>query len=533
MSHSNKTKKDSKNRKVYLVGGGIASLAAAFFLIKDGHIPGENIHIFEELNMIGGSCDAVGSPEKGYVMRGGRMMNEETFECTWELLKSIPSLTDPKKSVKEEIHEFNNIIEMHSKARLIDGHGKIVDVSSMKFSNKDRLAIAKLIITSEEALGTLTIRDWFSQSFFNTTFWYMWATTFAFQPWNSAVELKRYMIRFIHEYPRINTLEGIMHTPYNQYESLILPILKWLEPHGVNFHMNSKVTDLDFKPIHGEKTVECIHYTSNGEEKKIILNDNDLVFVTNGSITEGSAIGSMTEPPVLGSKGSSFKLWQNIVGKQPGLGKPSTFTDYIDKSLWESFTVTCKEPLFFNKMEKLTGNKPGTGGLVTFMDSNWLMSVVCSHQPHFIHQPENINIFWGYALFPNKVGNCVKKKMSECSGKEILTEICYHLKFTDVLPKLLESSNCIPCMMPFITSQFLPRAKGDRPKVVPEESTNLAFLGQYCEIPDDVVFTLEYSVRSAQIAVYSLLNIDKKIPRINRYQYDIGVLVKSLITSFK
>ena len=88
-------------------------------------------------------------------------------------------------------------------------------------------------------------------------------------------------------------------------------------------------------------------------------------------------------------------------------------------------------------------------------------------------------------------------------------------------------------MMPFITSQFMPRVKGDRPPVIPEGSTNLAFIGQYCEIPDDVVFTVEYSVRSAQTGVYALLKLDKEVSPIYKGQYDIGVLFDSAKNLFK
>lgn len=519
--------------QAYFVGSGVAALAGAAFLIRDGHIPGKNIHIFEELNFVGGSCDGIGSAEKGYVIRGGRMLNDPAYECTWELLKFIPALTDPQKSVRDEIVAFNQKIKTHSQARLVDKDAHILDVTTMGFSNQERLTLAKFILTPEEALGTLKINECFPPAFFQTKFWYMWATTFAFQPWHSAVELKRYLIRFMHEFPRIHTLAGVTRTPYNQYDSLVLPLIKWLEGQGVRFEMNTCVTDLDFTPSTNEKIVERIHWLSDGKPMEIAVKANDLVFVTNGSMTEGSTLGSMTSAPSLGAKGACFTLWENIVKKQSDLGNPSAFTDRIEESLWESFTVTCQDSLFFDLMEKFSGNKPGTGALVTFKDSNWLLSVVLAYQPHFINQPEKIKVFWGYGLFPNNPGNHVQKKMSECTGEEILTELCSHLHFHQELPLILKTSNCIPCMMPFITSQFMPRAKGDRPPVVPDGSKNLAFIGQYCEIPDDVVFTVEYSVRSAQMAVYTLLKLAKEIPAISQRQYDVRVLFDSFITMFR
>jgi len=478
--------------------------------------------------------DGQGSPEKNYVIRGGRMFENEAYTCTYDLLASIPSLTDPQKTVKDEFDAFNAKFKTYSHCRLVE-NGQKVDVHSLGLSRRDRLSLVHMLAQSEEDLGMRRIDDCFAPAFFETNFWYMWCTTFAFQPWHSAVEFKRYLHRFIQEFPRIHTLEGVRRTPYNQYDSIVLPLIKWLGTQGVHFEMHCQVTSLDFKPSEDEKTVERIHYTRDGKQDVITVNSDDLVFVTLGSMTAASSLGSMTAAPTLCTKQSSgaWTLWENIAQKQPGCGLPSVFDNHIPESLWESFTVTFRDPTFFRLMEEFTGNQAGTGGLVTFKDSNWLMSVVLAHQPHFINQPENINVCWGYGLFPHKEGNYVHKKMSECTGAEILTELCSHLRFTDELPLILETSTCIPCMMPFITSQFLPRVKGDRPPVIPEGSTNLAFIGQFCEIPDDVVFTVEYSVRSAQIAVYSLLNLDKHVSPLYKGEHDIRVAVNSMVTMFK
>ena len=111
-----------------------------------------------------------------------------------------------------------------------------------------------------------------------------------------------------------------------------------------------------------------------------------------------------------------------------------------------------------------------------------------------------------------------------------MTEILGHLHIESEASQILKTSICIPCMMPFITSQFLRREKGDRPEVVPKGSTNLAFTGQFCELPDDVVFTVEYSIRSAQTAVYTLLGLDRKPPAVYKGQYDPRVLYKAFTT---
>lgn len=521
------------NVKAHLVGGGIASLASAAYLIRDGDVPGANISIYEETDILGGSLDGQGSAERGYVIRGGRMVTEEAYTCMFDLLSFIPSLSAPGKSVKDEIWDFNAKVKSHSYARLVN-KGEKTDASEMGLSNKDRLDLIAIMATSEETLGAKRIEDLFEATFFKTNFWNMWCTTFAFQPWHSAVELKRYLLRFIQEFPRIHTLAGVRRTPLNQYDSIVLPITEWLRGLGVQFVMGAKVTGLAFKYGASGKGVERIHYLQHGAQNDISVGSNDLVLVTNGSMTAASTLGSMTSAPILRVKdeGGSWALWEALAKGHSDFGNPSAFNGNVNESKWLSFTATLRDPTFFKLMEQFTGNKAGTGGLVTLTDSNWLMSIVLPFQPHFANQPKDVNVFWGYGLFPDEEGNFVKKKMSDCTGEELLVELWRHLRFDDHITPMLETANCIPCMMPFITSQFMPRMKGDRPLVRPKGTTNIAFVGQYCELPDDVVFTVEYSVRSAQTAVYSLLNIDKQVSPLYKAQYDVTVLFNSLKTMF-
>jgi oleate hydratase len=251
-------------------------------------------------------------------------------------------------------------------------------------------------------------------------------------------------------------------------------------------------------------------------------------------MTASSSLGSMTSPPTLGTKeeSGSWALWESLAKDHSEFGNPAAFNSNISESKWLSFTATLRDPAFFSLMEKFTGDPAGTGGLVTFIDSNWLMSIVLPHQPHFVNQPKDVDVFWGYGLFPDEVGNYVNKKMSDCTGLDILEELSYQLRFDVQIPLISRTSTCIPCMMPFITSQFMPRVKGDRPLVRPTGTTNIAFIGQYCEMPDDVVFTVEYSVRSAQTAVFSLLHLDKEVSPLYKAQHHIEVLLNSLKALF-
>lgn len=511
--------------QAYLVGGGIASLAAAVFMIRDGDLFGQNITIIEESDNIGGSLDGAGTPELGYILRGGRML-ESKYLCTFNLFASIPTL-DETETVTEETLRWNETMKTSSKSRLFrDGHRQTAPKFGL--SEKHILTLERLVIEPENLLGRTSIEEQFDTAFFHTDFWFMWCTTFAFQPWHSAVEFKRYLARFAHMVDGFDRLRGIMRTVYNQYDSLVRPLTKWLKERGVKFEMNTRVTDLGFALNGVHQTVERISFQRKGSEGTIAVNPGDYVLVTLGSMTEASTLGTMDTAPALGAKrdGGAWTLWETIAAGRPGFGRPEVFADHVAQSKWVSFTTTLHDPTFLRLVLELTGNVAGEGGLITFPDSAWLASIVIPHQPHFIGQPENVQVLWGYGLSVDRPGNFVAKPMSACSGREIMTEILGHLRIEAEAAAILDACICIPCMMPFITSQFLPREKGDRPPVLPAGSNNLAFMGQFCEVPDDVVFTVEYSIRSAQLAVYGLLDLQLKPPGVYKGKFDPRVLLK-------
>ena len=520
------------DRKAYLVGGGIGSLAAAAFMIRDGGVPGRNITIYEAMPVLGGSLDGGGNAVAGYTLRGGRMLTTDNYECTWGLFKSITSLSSAGKSVFEETIEFNARNVSHSQARLVDRSGAKIDVTSMGFSMQDRIELVRLSEADEDALGASRITDWLSPPFFETKFWFMWSTTFAFQPWHSAVEFKRYLHRFMLEFSRIETLAGVKRTVFNQFDSLVQPLKSWLVDQGVNVLTGCTVTDFGLKTEKGLTAINVVHYTIGGESEAVAVGEHDLVFFQNGSMTDSSSFGSMTSAPKRLTKNDSqgWALWERLADGHPEFGNPAAFNTSIAESCWESFTVTLKNSVFFDRMEGFTGNKAGTGGLVTFKDSAWLMSVVLAHQPHFANQPPDVQVFWGYALHLERIGDFVPKSMSDCTGNDILQELCGHLNF-DL--DTFTSAICIPCRMPYITSMFMPRALSDRPLPVPIGSKNFAFVSQFVEIPGDVVFTVEYSVRAAQMAVYELLGIEREVPPILHHDRSIKVKLDALIKAFK
>ena len=451
--------RDTHKTRAHIVGGGIAGLSSAVFLVRDSQVKGENIFVLEQNESMGGSLDATGSTEKGYSMRGGRMF-ERHFGCTYDLLDSIPSTDDPTKSVKTEIMEFYRDTPWNSQSRLISIDGSIIDSTHMGFNHQDRADLMKLMLTSEKVLAAKRISDVFHPHFFETNYWFMWRTIFAFQTWHSAIEMKRYLLRFVHLFPMMADMSGIQLTRYNQNDSIVKPMVAWLTERRVRFETDIRVLDLDLVDEGGKASVKRLICLAGGKERVIDLLEDDIVIITNGSMTAASSLGSMKSPPALnrGAKGGSWELWEKIAGRHPGFGNPGNFTKNIDESKWESFTVTTTSPLLKDYVEVFTRNKLGRAGLLTFKDSGWLLTVNFFNNPRSMNQSKDSYVWWGYGLFPDRLGNYVPKKMADCTSEELLVEALGHLGIKEGREEVLKSSICIPCMMPYITSQFMPRS---------------------------------------------------------------------------
>jgi len=503
--------------KVYLVGGGIGSLAAAAFLVRDADLPGENITILEQLPLAGGSMDGARAPTRagGYVTRGGRMFEEEYYVCLWNLLSSIPSLEDRDISVREEFLAFNARHPTHSRARIILRDHSIPDASQLGFDARDRADLIRLLALPERIIGAGRIEDYFQPSFFDTNFWCMWRTTFAFQNWHSAIELKRYFLCFIQEFDRIHTLSGVRRSKYNQYDSIIFPIERWLREHGVTFDFGVTVEDVELSSVEASRA-STIHLARNGNRDTINLGRDDYVFMTIGSMTADTTYGDNDTVPeiIRDQRDGSWRLWERIARKRNDFGRPNTFCGNIDESKWESFTLTMSSKLLLERIEAFTGNKPGEGALMTWKDSNWLLSIVVPHQPHFYKQDPDTYTLWGYSLFGDRKGDYISKTMDEATGDEVLAELIGHLGFEDIKDEVLKTTKVTTVQMPYICAQFQRRVVEDRPLVIPKGAENYAFLGQFVEIPEGVIFTVEYSVRSAMMAVYHHFGVTKDIPPI-------------------
>ncbi len=522
--------KNIEKKRAFLIGSGIASMAAAHYLMRDGHMQGEQITIFEHDSVSGGAMDGTGDVENGFVARGGREM-EEHYECLWDLYGDIPSLEEEGRTVLDEFKELNDKDPNFSNVRVIFNRGEKLRRHDLGLHEKNVKELIHLLLTKEEDLGKKSVEEYFESSFFETDMWLYWRSMFAFEPWHSLVEMKRYMHRFIHLLPGMSTMRGLVFTKYNQYDSLILPLKKDLESRGVKFVFNTVVDDLDIDIVGERKLVKAIYCHRDNKNEVIKTREDDLIFFTNGSMVENSSMGDMQSAPVLNrGEAVGWNLWKKIAQKDKSFGNPEVFCGDIDKTKWESFTITAKGARFRQLLEhfaerKFLKHKTATGGIITISDSSWLMSITVNRQPQFKNQPDDVTVAWAYALFADKKGDFVNKAMSECSGEELFKELLYHLGVDPLaMQAYIDEVKVIPVMMPYITSQFMPRLQGDRPEVVPQGSVNLAFLGQFTEIADDCVFTVEYSVRSAMIAVYTLLNLEKNPPEIYPSQYDIRAL---------
>ncbi len=531
--------KSFDNSKVYIVGSGIAGMAAAYYFIKDGRIPGKNIIFLDQAHIDGGSLDGAGNAEQGFIIRGGREM-DMTYENLWDIFQDIPALELPEPySVLDEYRLINDNDPNFSKARLIHNKGEIKDFSTFGLHKKDQLAIVKLLMKKKEELDDLTIQDYFSESFLNSNFWTFWRTMFAFENWHSLLECKLYMHRFLHAIDGMKDFSCLVFPKYNQYDTFVTPLRKFLVDKGVGIQLNTLVKDLDMLINTDGKLVKGIMTVQDGKEIEIAIEKDDFVIVTTSSMTEDTFYGDNNKAPILeidkseSGHSDGWKLWKNLAAKSEVFGKPEKFCSDIKKSSWESATLTCKPSAFIDKLKELSVNDPYsgktvTGGIITITDSNWLMSFTCNRQPHFPTQPDDILVIWVYALFMDKEGNYIKKTMPQCTGNELLAELCYHLGIIDQLDNVVENTIVRSSFMPYITSMFMPRAKGDRPRVIPEGCTNLGLVGQFVETNNDIVFTMESSVRTARLAVYGLLNLNKQVPDINPLQYDIRHLLKAV-----
>ncbi|WP_029452010.1 oleate hydratase [Clostridium algidicarnis] len=530
--------KGIEDKKAYLVGTGIGALAAGCFLIRDAHMDGSKITFLEQLDIPGGSLDGEIRQNMGYVARGGREMGHH-FEVLWSLFSSLPSTEDPSMSVLDHFYYTNYDDPNSSNCRITEKQGVRYDDGKFNLGQDLAKELAAFVTMSDHELENKGIEEIFSEDLLNSDFWTYWRTMFAFENWHSALEMKLYMNRFIHHVGGLPDLSALQFSRHDQYTSFVKPMIKYLEDHNAKFQYGVTVNNVEFAISDDKKVAKRIDATDkNGKNLSIDLTEKDLVFITNGSMTEGSGYGSDNSPAPFNKEAKGcWELWRNIAAQSSEFGNPDKFCTDPEKSSWESCTITSHDERVPKYIEKITkrspyGGRTVTGGIITAIDSSWLMSWTVNRQEQYYGQPEKDVVFWVYGLFSDVPGNYIKKPLRDCTGKEITKEWLYHIGVpTSEIEELAESCTAIPVMMPYITSQFMPREAGDRPFVVPKNGVNFAFLGQFAETLDkpgrDTVFTIEYSGRTAMEAVYVLTGVEKGVPEVYGSRYDIRYLLNA------
>ncbi len=555
-------------KKAIMIGAGLSNMAAAVYLIQEGGWSGDAITFYSLDDH--GSNDGASVSEttdeywnknhplentKGYVARGGRMLNYRTYVDLMDLLGRIPSATEPNMTAEEDTRSFDAQHRTFDKARLLEGSKGILDAGHLGFNNKDRLLMTKLIMmpdSEEEKLDNVSIAEYFKDDphMFQTNFWYMWETTFAFRTQSSAQELRRYMHQMIYEFTQIEHLVGVNRTRYNQYESIMLPLINYLKAQGCHIILNRRITDLDFKETQmtDEITVTGMTMTNTetDEVEHVTVDDDTAVIFTNGSITDSATLGDYNTPAAENMDYSAAAgLWKQVASKFYNLGNPDKFFADRNASEWVSFTLTTKNHILLNEIERITTQIPGNA-LNSFLSTKPItplgqkdvnMSIVVHHQPHFTTQKPNEAVIWGYFLYPRRNGEFVDKPYIEMTGKEMLQELIGQLSKVDPGPinirekeaEIMDSViNNIPVYMPYASALFNNRAKTERPEVIPEHSTNLAFTGEFVEQPYQMIFTEQSAVRSGEIAAYHFAGIPMaKLVDTPRYDRDIKTLMRA------
>lgn len=529
-------------KSAYIIGTGLAGLTAAFYLVRDGQMKGEHVHLLEKLDLAGGSCDGRKDVTKGFYMRGGREMDNH-FEVMWDVFRDVPSIETPNVSVLDEYYRLNKHDPNYSLCRATTDCGKDAHTDKQfKLDKASALALSKLFMTPEDQLEDKKISDVLPDSFWNTNFWLYWQTMFAFQRWSSALEMKRYLCRYVHHIDGLPDFSALRFTKYNQYESMILPLVKYLEAHGVTVEYGVDVKNVVIQQKDDKKVAKQIVYVKDGKQQTIDLIEDDLVFVTNGCCTDTSCYGDQTHAPDLSNirngVGESWDLWKNIAkqAKNGEFGNPDAFCNDYEATNWMSATVATSNDEIIKYIMNVCKRDPRsgkvtTGGIVTVKDStdNWYLSWTINRQPQFKAQDKNTVLVWVYSLNTNRPGNYVKKAMRNCTGEEVCREWLYHLGVpTNKINALAKDAcNTTTCFMPYINAFFQPRKNSDRPLVVPQGAVNFAFIGQFAETPRDTIFTTEYSMRTGMEAVYTLLNVDRGVPEVWGSCYDVRELLRA------
>lgn len=299
----------------------------------------------------------------------------------------------------------------------------------------------------------------------------------------------------------------------------------------MDFRFDTQVTEIVTTSGPDSQTVSRLDLIQDGFENHIDVRQHDIVLATLGSTVSGTAIGSNDEQPVTSSfeeyqdLDENWSLWLDLSTKGKKFGNPYCFCSHRTQSMLESFTITTEDLNFFNFLTTMSRCTPTTGAIIIFQESPWKLSLCVPAQPVFRQQPDTVRVLWGYALFPEGIGTFTKKPMLQCSGKEIMEELLQHLDYPSEL--LFQRTITIPRVMPRMSSILLAHSLDERPEPIIKDFPNLGLLGQFVEIPQYSCIDMSYSVRTAQMVISRLMDVD--IPSDKPARSWLGMLLPILL----
>ncbi|KAJ5353882.1 hypothetical protein N7541_006446 [Penicillium brevicompactum] len=542
MKKKNKTqiepKRSPEQTEAWILGTGTASLASAFYLIKHARLSPQNVHILESRDSVQQVLHRKGDPSSGYDQFAG-CLPVPIGGPLKEILACIPStISSPagQQSFLNDIQsaEVNRKIETESsgigvlvqKNRLI----RNIATGSLNLNLKHRLNLARLVLKREKSLGRNQIRDFFSESFFHTSFWAIWSAQFGLQPWHSATEFRRAIRQYLGEFHTLSILNCLDITGHYQYESIFLPIYRFLRSLDVDFQFDTKVTGI-MTTSDDPQSISRLEVVQNGFQSYKDIGTHDIVIATLGSTESGTVVGSNDDQPptvlfdAYEELDENWSLWLALNSKDEKFGNPYAFCTRRSQSMLESFTITTEDLNFFNYLTTLSRSTLKTGAFIVLQESRWKLNLCLPAQPVFPHQPRNVRVLWGFALFPEGIGNYVKKPMLQCSGAEITAELLQQLNFPPEL--LFQHTVTIPRVMPRMSTILLAHSRDERPEIIPRNTTNIGLVGQFVEIPQYSCIDMSYAVRAAQMVVSRLMGLD--IPSNEMRRSLIGILLRILL----
>ncbi|WP_434311525.1 oleate hydratase [Hominifimenecus sp. rT4P-3] len=520
-------------RQAYLLGDGLTGLAAAVYLIRDARFPANQIHIFSG----GSNTVETFSQDGSFPCWRSRFLEEKLYENFWELLESFSvSKKHAKISMAEDIRRFSKTHPVCGKARMIDGKGRIVDTESLGLNQEERRKLAQLMTAGEDELEGQTIQDWFAcLHFFSTNFWHLWRSAFDIREECGILEFRRLLLRWLPHFGDMDTMEWMCQFPIAPEDGVYQRLRSYLSERGVIFEEKREIQEIEL-----EENRVCVTGIFVREEERsyrIPIATDDICLVTDGDERRWFSRGNWERPAncLLDKGPEEASFWALAASKRPGvLGRPEVFFENVPFTETMDFSIVCRGDTLLRKIEAFSGNRPGSGGLVTLRDSSWGISFFVPVQPYYKHQQPEETVLIGYGQYPERLGKYVQKPMKDCTGREIVDEVLSCLRWQEIWEKVQEEViGCTLTRKPYARAAFSPHGMADRVSILPDPEGNLAFAGWFSDLPEETAGSEECQVRAARTAVYGLLRVEKEVLPVTLYRKDAKILAKALYAIYQ